>query len=174
MYTKALIISFTFFLLFTAPSFAQIDNWVTVSPLLTDFIIKMPGQPEKEVKGRTTVYFYPSKEDETLVTGIAVERLPAPGIDLESYLRKYIDDYAAKAFKGKIVSTTQRDYKKDSPMKPSYRGIEAKVANEYAKCLMAAYAVNVKVYAMNYCAKNDRYSQAEAERFLDSFVLLRY
>ena len=50
------------------------------------------------------------------------------------------------------------------------------VTGEGYRCLVAAYDVNLfgrKSYVMSYCAAEGRYSQAEAERLLDSFVLLR-
>lgn len=175
MFTRALLIVFALVLLVSVPSNAQIENWVTVSPPLTAFLIKMPGQPEKRVEERITQYIYKEypKSNKYLFTAVGIVNLPLGAGEAEATLRKEIESFA-KTFEGKTVSTARRDYKNDSPMKQPFPGIEAKVTREGNTCLVAAYIISPKEYMMSYCAANERYSQAEAERFLSSFVVLRY
>jgi hypothetical protein len=175
MSTRALLIVFALVLLFATPSTAQIENWVTVSPPLAAFLIKMPGQPEKKVEERRTHYTYKEhpKSSKSLFIEVGVVNLPFGAVEAEATLRKEIEDFA-KVFEGKIVSTARHDYKKDSPMKQAFPGIEAKVTSEGSTCLLAVYLISPKEYMTTYCAANERYSQAEAERFLNSFVVLRY
>lgn len=177
MHTRALVTTFALALLFTAATAAQTDNWVTVSPPGAAFLIKMPGQPEKKDKEGVTQYYYSehNKPDRWLITILGWKSRGLGTSDAEAVVRKEIEEFA-EGFEGKVVSTRRRDYAKDSPAKPPFTGLEAVVTREGYRCLVAAYDVNLfgrKSYVMSYCATEGRYSRAEAEQFLDSFVLLR-
>ena len=173
MHTRTPVIVCAVILFIAAPTLAQIENWVNVAPPGAAFFIKMPAQPQKNVKDNITQYDYTEnpKTDKFLYVGIAVENLPLGAG--EEYLKKEIDDFTS-TLGGKTISTERHDYKKDSPTKQPYPGMLAKITKGSANCLVASYVVNTKNYTMCYCAGSERYSQAEAERFLDSFVLINY
>ena len=158
---------------------AQQLKWVTVSPLQADFLVEMPGQPRRIVDGRVTKYNYAVAPNTpgAVYTGVAVESPIPLGEATDSLLQREVVDFTqALGSSGgdcRVASKTRRDYAPDRPGQPTYRGTLARVECNDARALFVAYVVGWKVYAATYAAKKARYSDAEADRFIRSFALLR-
>jgi hypothetical protein len=183
---KALVAIFVL-LLFAAPA-AQRDDWVEVSSPLRGFRIKMPGQPKESAleatEGRQTFYTYSDAEGArtAVVMVLSYVALKSSPDNAEAFLKKGVEDFA-KSLDGKVVSLTRREYRvpnysrrngKLSVTIQTYPGLEARVKAAGSMTLLISYVdvVNRRLFMMKYAAQNERYSEAEAKRFFDSFSLL--
>lgn len=190
-YLKALVAVFVLLLFAAIPAAAQRDDWVEVSSPLEGFFSRMPGKAEKRTEegaeGRYSIYFYSEAKgaDRSVLMVVAHVALKTQPDDTKALLKWEIEYFtkALEVINPKVVSMNRRDYEAPdyslrdgrlSPRMRNYPGVEAKVKADRNTILYRVFvdAARRRLFLLEYFAADERYSEAEAKRFFDSFSLL--
>ncbi|HYK41231.1 MAG TPA: hypothetical protein VE007_02505 [Thermoanaerobaculia bacterium] len=172
-------------LLLAGAALARPGEWFTLTDSQEGFSIRMPGQPQKTVNGKITIYQYaPGTSSQGVSYGLAWRKTEAIW-DAEKLLNQNVDDFARTFGETKVLSRTRHDYVvmtsdvknlRMTTKKSGYPGMEARLQRaDGAIGTMIVYVdkMRSREIAMAYLVGREaKYSEEDARRFFDSFVFL--